>query len=71
MSHKNCTCRDCGSDASEMSYMYRNLKGKSVFTGFVTKNKMIIWVGKNEAGMRPIVSEEDRQFFLSEMRQYD
>ena len=71
MSKKSCTCAQCGSGTDDMTYMYRNLNGKSVFTGFVNKGHMIIWVGKDENVIRPILSQADQQFFLSEMRQYD
>jgi hypothetical protein len=47
------------------------LKGVSVFTGFITKDKNIIWVGKDEKQHRPIKMEDDRAFFMKEMSQYD
>ncbi len=53
-------------------YMYRNLKGNSRFTGFVTtKSGEITWIGKNENQFRPIKSQEDVDFFMKHMRQYD
>ena len=68
----SCKCSDCGGATGGMSYMYRNLKGVSTFTGFVSKAGVgIVWVGKDEKERRPIVSDEDRQFFMQQMKQYD
>jgi hypothetical protein len=56
-------------------YMYRNLNGKSVFTGFVkdpaTNN--VIWIAKDEKQHRVMNFnlEVDRSFFMSHMTQYD
>jgi hypothetical protein len=71
MSHVQGKCSCCQSTTNSMSYMYRNLKGQSVFTGFVQQGTNIIWVGKDEKSQRPILTDEDRQFFMTEMRQYD
>ena len=70
----SCNCAQCNktlNDSNEQLYMYRNRKGKSVFTGFVQQNGNIIWIGKQENEYRPIVKDDDRQFFLKKMRQYD
>lgn len=71
----SCNCSDCGATngKGEIMYMYRNKKGKNTFTGFVQNGKgdKIIWIGKDEKSMRPILTEADRVFFLNEMKQYD
>ncbi len=65
-------CQCCNKN-DESFYMYRTKRGKPVFTGFVQKkDESIVWIGKNEKKKhRPIESEEDRVFFIREMRQYD
>ncbi len=52
--------------------MYRSKRGQSVLTGFIQKNGNIVWIGKSKKKVhRPIVTVEDRFFFLKEMKQYD
>ena len=66
-----CKYAGCGTDDG-YGYMYRDKKGVSTFTGFIqTKCGDIIWIGKDEKHFRRIVTEEDCQFFLKEMKQYD
>lgn len=71
MSHGKGKCNCCQSATGGMSYMYRDLKGQSVFTGFVQQGSNIVWIGKDEKSRRPIMTEEDRQFFMAQMSQYD
>ena len=68
-----CNCSKCGAahEKDEMMYMYRNKRGRSMFTGFVQKGENIIWIGKDEKSLHPILTETDRMFFLNEMKQYD
>ena len=68
-----CNCSKCGAahEKDEMMYMYRNKRGRSMFTGFVQKGENIIWIGKDEKSLHPIQTETDRMFFLNEMKQYD
>ena len=72
----SCHCSDCGKkdNSSEFGFLYRDLKGNSVFTGFIqsyANASNIIWIGKDEKSHQPIVSQEDMQFFMTEMSQYD
>ena len=73
MSGCNCSSCGCAHEKGEVMYMYRNKKGKNVFTGFVQSGKgdKIIWIGKDEKSMRPIRTQEDYAFFMNEMKQYD
>lgn len=65
--HVKCAC--------EAAYMYRQLRGKSVFTGFVQKGGVIFWVGKDEKTKPPRrideTNEEDCAFFLTAMSIYE
>lgn len=67
------TCSHSSSSRDEEFYMYREKKGKSVFTGFIRKGDEIYWVGKDELSMRHINTKnpEDINFFMAEMKQYD
>ena len=70
----SCACADCGSKTNSVSdmFMYRKLKGKDVFTGFVKRGPVIVWIGKDERGQEMVVDTKDAStFFLSEMKQYD
>ena len=71
MSGCNCSSCGCAHEKGETMYLYRNKKGVNMFTGFIQKGENIIWIGKNEKSMRPIITEADRLFFLKEMKQYD
>ena len=72
----SCNCADCGKE-SDFNYMYREKKGKSVFTGFIQKDndmEQIYWIGKDEKLPQKhidIHNQEDRNFFMNEMKQYD
>ena len=46
------TCSHSSSSRDEEFYMYREKKGKSVFTGIIRKGDEIYWVGKDERSMR-------------------
>jgi len=72
----SCKCTDCGEKGTEneMFYMYRNLRGKSVFTGFVqNKNSEITWIGKDEKAKMKIDTNNQSHIylFMKQMKQYD
>ncbi len=58
-------------EVPDVQYMYRELKGVMTFSGFTTTPGRITWIGKNEDQCRPIRSQEDVDFFMKEMSQYD
>lgn len=71
-----CDCSKCGKTdmTGEPMYLYRNLKGKATFTGFIQIENEFYWVGRKEnTPMKHIDTDniEDRKFFLKEMRRYD
>ena len=69
---KDGKCSSCDSDLGEQ-YMYRNLNGESIFTGFITEKGDIVWIGKDETKYRVLnkQKQEDINFFMNEMKQYD
>lgn len=73
----SCGCPNCGRSSAGSrgtSYMYREKRGKSVFTGFVQRNNKIYWVGKNEKTPLKLINpsvQSDADFFMRQMSQYD